>query len=107
MRDKIPNFDDSTLSPIPFYDVMHSKYGSVYTYCAGFIPRLVINDPALIKQFLVTNNDCYIKNRIMRNFSLFGNGLLTSSGTLWAHQRKIIRPAFNIKEIKVSSNFID
>ena len=86
---------------MPFYDIMDKEHGAVYTYSVGPMIRLAIVDPSLIRQVLIVNNDCYVKNAIMRSFKLFGHGLLTAQGELWAHQRRLIKPAFSQSAIKV------
>lgn len=89
-----------TSSPMPFVAMLAAKYGSTCYYCVGPIVRLVITDPKIIRQAYVNNNDCYVKSSFTRSFKLFGNGLFTASGHLWARQRRLINPAFHHKEIK-------
>lgn len=58
-------------------------------------PRILINDPAVIRHVLVDNWENYGRSpatiRILR--PLIGNGLFLSEGEDWKHQRRTIAPA--------------
>ena len=88
-------------SPFPFFDVMAAKFGGIFYYYLGPVPRLVITDPLLIRSFFVLNHKSYKKTSVAKAFTLFGKGLLLASGDSWAQQRKLLNPAFNHAEIKV------
>ena len=88
-------------SPFPFLDVMAAKFGGVFYYYLGPVPRLVITDPVLIRSLLVQNYKSYEKTSLAKAFTLLGKGLLLASGESWAHQRKLLNPAFNHAEINV------
>ena len=88
-------------SPFPFFDVMAAKFGGIFYYYLGPVPRLVITDPLLIRSFFVLNSQSYEKTSVAKAFTLFGKGLLLASGDSWAQQRKLLNPAFNHAEIKV------
>jgi cytochrome P450 len=70
-------------------------YGPLASFRVG--PRRVFlaSGPDLIEQVLVTDAKHYIKHFGARAFKpVLGNGLVTSEGTLWLRQRKLIQPAF-------------
>jgi cytochrome P450 len=59
--------------------------------------QLMLNDPAGIRQVLVTNADNYQRNastmRILQ--PLLGGGLFLATGDAWRHQRRTIAPAMS------------
>ena len=78
-------------------------YGPVHYLAFGPSVTVQIADPAMIRALYISNNDAAsIKWRSIRSiFSLMGNGLVLSSGELWARQRHLMNPAFRPVEIKV------
>jgi cytochrome P450 len=70
-------------------------YGPLSSFRIG--PRRVFlaSRPDLIEQVLVTDAKHYIKHFGARAFKpVLGNGLITSEGSFWLRQRKLIQPAF-------------
>jgi cytochrome P450 len=70
-------------------------YGPLASFRVG--PRRVFlaSGPDLIEQVLVTDAKHYVKHFGARAFKpVLGNGLVTSEGTLWQRQRKLIQPTF-------------
>jgi cytochrome P450 len=68
----------------------------VARYRAGTEPAYLVSAPELIKHVLADNAENYTKdtavNRVFKN--AVADGLLTSEGTFWRHQRKLMQPAF-------------
>ncbi|MEM8484776.1 MAG: cytochrome P450 [Bacteroidota bacterium] len=61
----------------------------------------MINDPVLIKEILVTQQDAFIKGRPVQFLGyLLGKGLLNSEGAFHRQQRKLVLPAFHHHKIK-------
>ncbi len=57
---------------------------------------LLVNDPALIEQVLVTQRGSFVKSRSTRVlWRLIGNGLLLNEGESWLQQRRLAQPAFH------------
>ena len=70
-------------------------YGPLASFRVG--PRRVFlaSGPDLIEQVLVSDAKHYIKHFGARGFRpVLGNGLVTSEGTFWRRQRKLVQPAF-------------
>lgn len=56
---------------------------------------LLISDPDLIEQVLVSRSKHFIKHFGLRVYKpMLGNGLVTSEGDFWRRQRKLSAPAF-------------
>jgi len=71
------------------------RYGDVAGF--GFLgnPACMINSPAGIEQVLVTDYQNFTKSMDYRALSrVLGQGLLTSEGEFWKHQRRLVQPAF-------------
>lgn len=70
-------------------------YGPVCAMRLGPRRTLLVSDPDLIEQVLVTDARHYIKHFGARMYSpLLGNGLVTSEGDFWLRQRRLAQPAF-------------
>lgn len=67
----------------------------VATNFAGW-PTLVVSDLPAIERILVTEHHRFAKNSLVwrQTRALFGQGLLTSDGTLWKRQRSLAAPSF-------------
>ena len=65
-------------------------------------PYLVSCDPAVVRHVLLDNADNYVKDlRSVAPFlGLLGDGLLTSDGPLWRHQRATLARAFRIDALR-------
>lgn len=100
-REKDPEYAASTIAVQWFVD-NYEKYGPLFYFCLGPYPRVVIADPALVRQaYAVTANEVFPKNALFREIKILGNGLLTANGPDWTRQRRLINPAFSHKEVKV------
>ena len=78
MVEKMREFGDIFLLPVPFYDI------------------ICIQSPDYAKHILVTQNRKYKKDIATRKLKIaLGNGLLTSEGEFWRRQRRIAQPAFH------------
>jgi len=71
------------------------EYGDIFYYRAGWIHVYFFNRPDLIEFVLVRNHSNLLKDRVVQNSRwFFGDGLLTSEGEEWKHQRRLTQPAF-------------
>ena len=70
-------------------------YGPLSSFRIGPRRMFLASGPDLIEQVLVTDAKHYIKHFGARAFKpVLGNGLVTSEGSFWLRQRKLIQPAF-------------
>jgi cytochrome P450 len=65
------------------------KYGDLMCFWLGATPNLLINDPALIEQVLVTNRDDFYKNSPQKVAKpVMGDSLILSNGQDWEFKRR-------------------
>jgi cytochrome P450 len=80
----------------------------VARYRAGAEQAYLVSDPELIKHVLADNASNYTKdtavNRVFKN--AVADGLLTSEGTFWRHQRKLMQPAFRRERLSVLGSLV-
>ena len=74
-------YDPKAISIITYINSCIRKYGSIFTFWAGYKPMLVISDPILVRKIL-TDTSTFIKGPdYTEKFSVvFGEGLVTSNG---------------------------
>lgn len=94
------------LLPVPFrrfpefLRVMTRQYGSALAFSLPWRSYVFVNDRALIKDILVTQQRAFSKSlgtRVLR--MLLGEGLLTSEDPLHRRMRRIVQPAFHHERI--------
>jgi cytochrome P450 len=82
--------------PIAFFTGLARTYGDLASYRMAGEQVFFVNDPATIKDILVTHNRSFMKGRgLDRAKRLLGNGLLTSEGADHLRQRRLMQPAFH------------
>ncbi|XXG40103.1 hypothetical protein AAC387_Pa01g0900 [Persea americana] len=86
----------------PYFERWRKQYGPIFQYSTGNILLLYVSHPGLVKEISVHKSLDLGKPRYMQKERgpLFGNGILTSNGPLWAHQRKIIGPELFMDKVK-------
>lgn len=94
------------LMPVPFrrfpefLRAMTARHGNVVAFSLPWRSYVFINEPALIKEMLVTQQQAFSKSlgtRVLR--MLLGEGLLTSEDPLHRQMRRIVQPAFHRERI--------
>ena len=72
------------------------RYGDVVRMHFGPWPTLLLSNPADLEYVLAKNASNFVKQRLFwwQVTAIFGNGLLTSEGAFWLHQRRLAAPAF-------------
>lgn len=76
------------------------EYGDVARLRVGPRDMVVVSDPELIRDILITDARLYAKGRgLDRTRRLLGNGLLTSGGDFHLRQRRLAQPAFSKERI--------
>ncbi len=94
------------LVPVPFkrfpgfLTEMTARYGNLFAFALPWRSYVFVNEPALIKDILVTQQHAFSKSlgtRVLR--LLLGEGLLTSEDPLHRQMRRIVQPAFHRERI--------
>lgn len=77
------------------------RYGDIYSASIYGTRVYVITAPAYVEHVLLDNWQNYIRKgyAIKRISMLLGNGLISSNGEFWIHQRRMIQPAFTHKAV--------
>jgi cytochrome P450 len=85
-------------NPIPILSDNLKKYGKSYTFHVGGMQKgIVTTEPEFIQHILQKNHRNYRKSKIESHIlgHYVGKGLLTSDGSYWLRQRRLIQPAFH------------
>lgn len=94
------NLRDYRRDRLGFLETVRDAHGPVARYRLGTRDFVVISEPRLIEQVLVTRNHEFGKSAITKMLaSVFGNGLLLSEGEFWLRQRRLIQPTFAQQQI--------
>ncbi|WP_404330986.1 cytochrome P450 [Mesobacillus maritimus] len=90
------HLNDFQRNPLRFMQTLASKYGHIVRFRLGPLHKVILlSDPELIKEVLVTKQKCFIKSREVQSLkTLVGEGLLTSEKDMHMQQRRLIQPAF-------------
>lgn len=79
-----------------FLQGLKRSYGDIAHTRAAGEHVVLLSDPALVKDVLMTNQRNFRKGRgLERARKLLGNGLLTSEGETHLRQRRLMQPAFH------------
>jgi cytochrome P450 len=86
-------------SPLDAFTEAKTKHGDVVEWKQLGQHYVLVSDPALIEAVVQTRSGL-IKDFFTRDLGmLLGNGLLNSEGEEWRHNRKLIAPTFQPREI--------
>lgn len=86
--------------PLAFLTQVARTYGDAAKVSFGLRTLLVLSHPAYVEQVLVTDHRHFQKGRGLRMTSrVLGQGLLTSEGSLWRSQRRLVQPAFHKRRV--------
>jgi cytochrome P450 len=87
--------------PITLFQYLAAKYGDAVHYKLFGKHIIFLNDPALIREVLVVQNDNFVKERTVRRTKmLLGEGMITSEGGSHRAQRQAAQPAFHRQRIQ-------
>jgi cytochrome P450 len=102
------------LLPVPFRRFpgflrgIAARYGNVVGFSLPWRSYIFINEPALVKDVLVTQQHAFTKSlgtRVLR--LLLGEGLLTSEDPLHRRMRRVVQPAFHHERIAEYSRIME
>lgn len=85
---------------VPFLTAVQAHYGNLAAFAVPWRRYVFVNEPALVKDILVTQQGAFAKSlgtRALRH--LLGRGLLTSEDPLHRQMRRVVQPAFHRERI--------
>lgn len=88
---------------MPDYVQWSQSYGRRFLFWWGAEPRLTLYDLDEIKDLLSSKHvQCLGRSKLQRDGvnDFIGKGLLMANGEAWAHQRRVVAPAFHIEKLK-------
>ncbi|KAK4419775.1 cytochrome [Sesamum alatum] len=93
---------------LPFFDEWRKKYGDVFMFSLGNTQIVHVNQPEMVREITTCTSLDLGKPtyQAKERGSLLGQGILTSNGSLWVHQRKIIAPELYMDKVKGMMNII-
>ena len=89
-------------NPIPVFKEKLKKYGKIYQVNATIAQNIIVtNHPPFINHILQSNHRNYIKSEIQTEglAQYIGYGLLTTNGSYWLRQRRLIQPGFHRQKL--------
>ncbi|KAB2595243.1 cytochrome P450 714C2-like [Pyrus ussuriensis x Pyrus communis] len=82
-----------------------NEYGPIFMYSTGIIQHVSVSDLDMLKELSLTylnlGKPAYKLSKDRK--PLLGQGILSSNGPIWSHQRKIIAPEFYSDKHKIES----
>ncbi|KAL3650939.1 hypothetical protein CASFOL_007342 [Castilleja foliolosa] len=98
----------NTASVFPFLEQWRKQYGSIFTFSLGKMQILYVNSPDLVKEITTYTSLDFGRPAYQQKDlgPLLGQGVLTSNGSIWARQRKIIAPELFMDKVKGMMNII-
>ena len=77
--------------------------GQVFMFSLGNTQILHANQPDIVREITTCSSLDFGKpSYLQREFGpLLGQGILTSNGAVWAHNRKILAPELYMEKVKV------
>ncbi|XP_015886086.3 cytochrome P450 714C2-like [Ziziphus jujuba] len=92
----------------PHLKQWQTQYGPVFMYSTGSIQILCITDAEMVKEVsLCTSLNLGKPSYLSKDRGpLLGQGILATSGSIWAHQRKIIAPELYLDKVKSMVNLM-
>ena len=89
-------------NPLPFHRENFDKFGDTFAVQLGLKKKSIFTrDQGLTVHILQKQQRKYYKSRLQTDdlAKYIGNGLLTSNGSYWLQQRRLIQPAFHKKKL--------
>ncbi|PAX56532.1 cytochrome P450 [Brunnivagina elsteri] len=93
------NAIDFGKNPLFFLTQCAKEYGEIVPIHLGQRKAVVVTNPKYV-EYLLKDREVFVKPEALKSMrSLLGQGLLTSEGETWFHQRRLAQPVFHQKRI--------
>ncbi len=94
-RPVVGNLLEFRRDKLAFFTRCAREFGPVAGFHLGSRQLVLLSDPAMIEQVLVTEQRHFVKHFVLRLLQpVLGDGLLNSEGEVWLRQRRLVQPAF-------------
>ncbi|KAA8543619.1 hypothetical protein F0562_021635 [Nyssa sinensis] len=92
----------------PFFDQWRKQFGQVFMFSLGNTQIIHVNEPDTVREITTCTSLDLGKPEYQHKErgALLGQGILTSNGAVWAHQRKILAPELYMEKVKGMMNLI-
>lgn len=86
-----------------FIHLFYGYAGDVFMFSLGNIQIVHVTQPDMVREITTCTSLDLGKPtyQAKERGSLLGQGILTSNGAIWAHQRKILAPELYMEKVKV------
>ncbi len=94
-------------NPLPVLNEFVEDKGEIFAmYMGGFSKAIFTTDPEIVQHVMQKNNRNYRKSEIQTKMiaQFAGQGLLTSDGSYWLRQRRLIQPGFHRAKLAALSD---
>ncbi|XP_042060869.1 cytochrome P450 714C2-like [Salvia splendens] len=93
---------------LPFFDEWRERYGEVFVFALGTTQIVHVTQPEMVKEITTCTSLDLGKPtyQAKERGALLGQGILTSNGPQWVHQRKILAPELFMDKVKGMINLI-
>lgn len=94
-------------NPLPVLNEFVEEKGEIFAmYMGGFSKAIFTTDPEIVQHVMQKNNRNYRKSEIQTKMiaQFAGQGLLTSDGSYWLRQRRLIQPGFHRAKLAALSD---
>ncbi|CBI35565.3 unnamed protein product, partial [Vitis vinifera] len=102
VKDSSTDTHNCAAALFPFFEQWRNKYGQVFMFSLGNTQILHANQPDIVREITTCSSLDFGKpSYLQREFGpLLGQGILTSNGAVWAHNRKILAPELYMEKVK-------
>ncbi|KAL0435167.1 UNVERIFIED_CONTAM: cytochrome [Sesamum radiatum] len=92
----------------PFFEEWRKTYGDVFLFSLGNTQVVHVTQPEMVREITTCTSLDLGKPtyQAKERGPLLGQGILTSNGALWAHQRKILAPELYMDKVKGMMNIV-
>nr|AIA82921.1 CYP450-17 [Gentiana rigescens] len=106
--DGVPVIHNCGSAIFPVFDEWIKQYGEVFLLALGNIQIVLVDQSDMVREITTCTSLNLGKPtyQAKQMGSLLGHGILTSNGSYWAHQRKVIAPELYMEKVKGMVNLV-